>query len=247
MLPTLFPGQVADFNDINRIIQAVNRSMKPVSAGNVEFAQGPYGMTAYDYGRTGHWAMIGAASSGNKYAHTRVETPASDENPELTGDAFELYIAGTPTDVPAVERNGRTDVPTGEIVWLEPDQFEGNHFNFVYWGEAQYPRFSGSYPGDGNGTSVRFNAIYDLGCNDANNIGWDNLTYTLVLLNGQLSLTMGVSDGEIVTECKEFLTAVDVDVSIAMACVDGVPEATPTTTVTETKDFIRGIVCGACS
>lgn len=249
MIESIVPGQSVSWRDFNAVAESMNRMLRPAGSGTMDLGVGPDGMVLNDFTRRPHWAVIGAARSGNKYAHTRIFTESDGRNVTMTTADEQFLIAGTIDDFPAIERNGRSDVPAGTVVALFPDEFNGACFNFAYFGEASYPYPGpyGSYDSGPGGTSWRYETWTRVLCDGAGTYTQDHLRYTTTLLirrSQPFSMTvLEVLEEDvpvITTECKEFVT--DVSVSSATCNEDG----TISIGLTKTKDKVRGVICGSC-
>lgn len=159
-------GEVPDPDDWNDVVTYLEQLLTTGGGGDVWLSLGRDGLVVTDHRPQGHWARIvsvfdgsGSGSDGgsgdgpppgpNLYAHVPVDVQETGEVPEVPEHPGRLE--GTRTDLPAIEVNGRSDVPFGTVAWLEPSRV-GPWFEFTAPVGGASGSGSGGGPKSGSGS-----------------------------------------------------------------------------------------------
>lgn len=145
----LRPGQRPTAGEVNALVRAVSEGDRASGTGGTGVSRHLGGLIVRDFTRRGHPARITGAGTGAKYPHVEVVMRGGvwADLPRPPG------VEGTADYLPAEEANGRTGVPVGSIVWLEPAP---GGTGFVFWyGAGDGPEFCTDTNGSGYVTAVK--------------------------------------------------------------------------------------------
>jgi hypothetical protein len=132
----LRPGQRPLAREANAVNRAVSQIDQTFGTGVIGVARELGGIQVRDFTDRPHAARITGAASGDLYPHVEVQSLGGvwADVPVPPG------VSGSTTYQAAREANGRTDVPEGTWVWLEPvpdPQEDGPKFVFWYGSDAE--------------------------------------------------------------------------------------------------------------